>query len=225
VQQYKSETVSTEEVVSEPAAREMLKRAFEKTSRWPSSFKGFTADLTCQQKGRISEGSITVKSSREVTVRLDDEPMQKWAEGQIGMIAVHRGPRSFAESDGRYALALGPEDDHPMGRSLSIRGDGMNSYYRIKDDRITQINRSMERTRFTINIEDSLTTHDGKSLTTRYAVFYFEPSDGSLKQVETYSDSHAVVNGIYLPGTRRVSYNDNGEVVTRLLSFDHHRLL
>lgn len=212
-------------VADDPIAREQLQRAFEKTSRWPQGFKGFTADLMCQESQRISNGSVTVKSPRDVTVRLEHEDLQKWADGQIGMMAVHRGPRTFEESDGKYSIAFGEEDHHPLGRLLMIHGDGMNSAYRIKDDRITQINRSMERVKFTINVEDSLTTNDGKALTTRYTVFYFMPNTGELRQVESYSDSHAVVNGIYLPGIRRVSYNEDGAVMTRRLSFEHHRLI
>jgi Protein of unknown function (DUF3386) len=225
MQKHKQEIPDFSVVADDPIAREQLQRAFEKTSRWPQGFKGFTADLTCQESGRISNGTVMVKSPRDVTLHLEHEDLQKWAEGQIGMMAVHRGPRSFEESDGKYSIALGEEDHHPMGRLLIIHGDGMNSTYRIKDDRITQINRSMERVKFTINVEDSLTTNDGKALTTRYTVFYFLPNTGELRQVESYSDSHAVVNGIYLPGTRRVSYNENGAVITRLLTFEHHRLI
>jgi len=225
MQGYNREPVGTKEIQSDPEARDLLHRAFDKTSRWPQSFKGFTADLTCQEGGLYSEGSVTVKSPREVTVQLDNEIMQKWSEGQISMMALHRQPRTFEDSDGKYALTLGPEDKHPLGRAVNIHGDGMKSYYRIKDDRIMQINRRMEHVAFTINVEDSLITQEGKALTTRYSVFYFQPSDGSLRQVETYSDSHAVVNGVYLPGTRRVSYNESGEVVTRLLCFEHHRLI
>jgi len=212
-------------VADDPAARDLLRKAFEKTSRWPQGFKGFTADLICEEENRVSEGRVTVKSAREVTVEIGDGELKKWAEGQISMMAVHRGPRSFEESDGKNSLTLGEEDHHPLGCLLILHGDGMNSRYRIKDDRITQINRSMERAKFTINVEDSLTTADGKALTTRYAVFYFSPADGTLRQVETYSDSHAVVNGIYLPGVRRVSFNENGAVTTRLLRFEHHRLM
>jgi hypothetical protein len=221
--QRKTESAGT--AADDPAARDLLRRAFEKTFRWPQEFKGFVADLTCEEGGRISEGHVKVHSAREVAVHLEHEDLKKWAEGQIGMMAVHRGPRSFEESDGKFSLTLGEEDHHPMGRLLIIHGDGMNSRYRIHDDRITQINRSMERVKFTINVEDSLTTSDGKALTTRYAVFYFSPGDGALRQVETYSDNHAVVNGIYLPAIRRVSFNENGAVITRLLQFEHHRLL
>lgn len=208
----------------EAAARDLLRSAFEKTYRWPKEFKGFQADLTCEEGGRTARGNVLIKSAREVTVRLDQEDLQKWAEGQITMMAVHRTHRTFDESDGRYTLTLGGDDHHPMGRLLNIHGDGINSRYRIKDNRVTQINRDMERVRFTINVDDTLTTADRRALTIRHTVFYFSPGDGSLRQVETFSDAHAVVNGIYLPGIRRVNFNDGGQVLTRRLEFDRHKL-
>lgn len=222
---YQRNDKSSGSISDDPAARDLLRRAFEKTFRWPQGFKGFEADLRCEEAGRISDGRVTVRSAREVKVEMDHEDLKKWAEGQIGMMAVHRSPRSFEESDGKYSLTLGEEDHHPLGRKVVIHGDGMNSFYRIQDDRISQINRSMERVKFTINVEDSLMTPDGKALTTRYAVFYFSPKDGALRQVETYSDTHAVVNGVYLPGCRQVSFNENGVVITRVLRFEHHRNL
>jgi len=212
-------------IPDDPAARDLLRGAFEKTVRWPKAFGGFSANLRCEEGGSVSSGRVTLRSARDVTVELDNEDHKKWAEGQIGMMAVHRGPRSFEESDGKYSLTLGEEDHHPLGRLVLIHGDGMNSRYRIMDQRIRQINRSMERVKFTINVDESLITPEGKALTTRYTVFYFSPGDGSLRQVESYIDEHAVVDGIYLPGTRRASFNENGNVVTRLLRFENHKLL
>ncbi|MEW6325158.1 MAG: DUF3386 family protein [Nitrospirota bacterium] len=209
----------------EPQARELLRRAFEKTYRWPSGFGGFRADLAVAQAGLSAMGRVEVKSPREVSVDCDNAALQEWAGGQIAMMAVHRGPRTFEESDGKYVLTLEPEDGHPLGRLLNIHGDGMNSRYRILDDRITQINRGMERMRFTINVEDSLTTTDKRHLTTRYVVYYFDPASGGLKSADSFADHHAVVNGIYLPGVRRVTSVEEGQLITRELRFSRHELL
>lgn len=225
MEKYQRKQENEAPVADDPAARDLLKRAFAKTSRWPKGFGGFSADLSVVQAGRISKGTVELKSPREIQVRLDDPELGRWAEGQISMMAIHRGPRSFEESDGKYSLTLAEEDHHPLGRLVVIHGDGMTSRYRILDDRITQINRSMERIRFTINVDESMTTSDGKSLTTRYTVFYSSPSDGSLKGVESFWDQHAVIGGVYLPGTRRVSLNEDGGVTTRLLRFENHKLL
>lgn len=214
-------------VIDDPRARMLLRRAFEATARWPRDFPGFTADLFVNVNGKETVGTATVKSPREVTVYLSDLETQKWAQDQLGMIAVHRGPRSFEESDGKYLLTM-EEDGHPLGVKLIIHGS--HSYYRIKDDRITQITRNMAHPgmapyAFTINVEDSTISQDGKHLTTRYTVYYYSPTDGTLKNVESFSDSHVRVGLADLPATRRIISFDQGAVSVRSLTFRNHRLL
>ena len=80
------------ETVDDPKARELLQRAFAKTSRWPANFGGFEADPAHQREwGRNHGKKSPVKSSKEVEVSLPNEDLQKWAQGQISMIATHRG--------------------------------------------------------------------------------------------------------------------------------------
>jgi len=213
------------EVQDDPRARTALKQAFEKTARWQPDFKGFSADLTVNVNGRQVQGTVLVKGPKEVTVSLPDADLQKWAEGQIGMIAVHRGPRSFEESDGKYALTLGDDMDHPFGPQLIIHGDGMHSFYRIKGERITQINRKMPHMAFTINVEDSAVTQDGRFLTTRYTVYYFSPQDGKLTNVESFTDTHTRVGSSDLPATRRIIAYEQGQVVVKSLIFANHKML
>ncbi len=223
---YANEKIENkDDVKADPKAREMLKQASDQTYRWPGDFKGFSADLLVEEAGKISKGRVEIKSARDVTVSLDDEGLQKWAEGTIGMIAVHRSPRSFEEGDGRYALTFGEPDQHPLGQAVHIHGDGMNSYYRVKDGRIQQVNRRGERMCFTINVEDALKTPDGKTLTSRYTVYYFSPKDGQLSDVESYTDEPALVDGVYLPGTRLINSVDGQKVHTRKLQFLNHQWL
>jgi hypothetical protein len=212
------------DVQEDPQARELLRRAFEKTARWPTGFQGFAADLTINADGKEVKGHVTVKSPQEVLVSLDDADLQKWATNTIAMIAVHRGPRTFEQSDGKSILTLDQGASHPLGDTIHIH-DALKSHYRIKDDRITQINRTMGPMKFTINIEDSALTQDGKYLTTRYTVYYFNPSDGKLTNVESFSDTHVRVGQADLPATRRIISAENGAVMVKTLTFCNHRLL
>ena len=212
-------------VADEPQARAILQRAFEGTARWQPDFKGFSADLTVNTNGHQVSGTVIVKGPREVTVQLPDETIQKWASEQIGMIAVHRAPRKFEESDGKHRLTLETGTDHPLGQRLNLHGDGMQSFYRIKDDRITQINRKMPHVAFTINVEESSTTLERTHLTTKYTVYYFAPQDGSLRNVESFTDTHVRVGSSDLPATRRIISYENGEVVVRTMTFRNHKLL
>jgi len=221
--EYAPEEAKTD-VQDDPKARDLLRKAFNKTSRWPEGFGGFEADLRINVNGEETTGKVTVKSSKEVEVSLPNEELQKWAHNQISMIATHRGPRNFDESDGKYNLAFAGEEHHPQGPRITI-GDSMGSTYRIKDDRITQINRKMPYVAFTINVEDSALTQDEKYLTTRYTVYYFSPKDGSLANVESFSDTHTRVANADLPATRRIISYEKGEMVTRTITFENHKPL
>ena len=212
-------------VADDPQARALLQRAFESTARWQPDFRGFSADLSVNTNGQVVTGTVVVKGPREVTVQLADEAIQKWAQEQIGMIAVHRAPRKFEESDGKHRLTMEAGDDHPLGRRLDIHGDGMQSFYRIKDNRITQINRKMPHVAFTINVEESSTTQDQKQLTTKYTVYYFSPKDGALRNAESFTDMHVRVGASDLPATRRIISFENGAVLVRTLTFTNHKLL
>ena len=214
-------------VADDPNARALLRKAFETTARWQKDFTGFTADLTVNVNGKETSGPVTVKGPRDVSVQLDDADTQKWAQEQLGMIAVHRGPRSFEESDGKYTLTM-EEDRHPLGTKLIIHGS--HSFYRIKDDRITQINRSMAHPgmtpfAFTINVEESAVTQEGKNLTTKYTVYYFSPTDGKLNNVESFTDTHIRVGASDLPATRRIISFENGTVIVKSLTFTNHKLI
>ncbi len=214
-------------VADDPQARERLRVAFENTARWPKGFNGFTADLTVNVNGKETKGPVMVKGPREVSVQLGDPDVQKWAQEQLGMIAVHRGPRSFEESDGKYTLTM-EEDGHPFGTKLIIHGS--NSFYRLKNNRITQINRKMAHPgmppfAFTINVEDSAVTQDQKNLTTKYTVYYYSPADGKLNNVESFSDTHVRVGASDLPSTRRIISFENGDVIVKSLTFSNHQLL
>ncbi len=213
------------EVQDDAEARALLRRAFDNTARWQADFKGFTANLRINIGGKETSGPVTVKGPREVTAEIGDAEIRKWAEGQIGMIAVHRSPRSFEESDGKHTLTLAGDSDHPLGPRLDIHGDGMQSCYRIKGDRITQINRKTPHIGFTINIEDSAVTAEGKFLTTRYSVYYYSPKDGTLTNVECFTDTHSRVGSSDLPATRRIISYEDGGVVVKTLTFENHTML
>jgi hypothetical protein len=213
------------DVQDDPQARNLLQRAFEKTARWRADFTGFTATLVGNDNGVEYPGEVKVLLPRTVEAALPEVGLQEWAQQQLAMLTGHRAFRSFDQSDGKYRLTLGPEDAHPLGRLVNIYGDGMNSRYRVRDDRICQIQRSTERVKFMINIEDTMTTTDGKVLTTCFTVYYFAPDTGRLTQVESFADEYVEVHGVALPRSRRVAFAEHGEVRVRTLTLSNHALL
>ena len=219
---YTRQTAQAVAVQDDPTGRELLRRAFDRTSRWRADFVGFSAALVVHDDGVEHRGTVQVTMPRSVEATVAEPDLQQWTEQQLAMMAGHRSYRTFDQADGKYILTLGPEEAHPLGRLVYIHGDGMNSRYRIRDERICQIQRSMERIKFTINIEDTMTTRDDKVLTTRFTVYYFAPSSGQLTQVESFADDYCEVGGIVLPRARRVTFAENGEARVREVTLSEH---
>ncbi len=212
-------------VEEDPQARSAMEEVFGNTARWPQGFKGFTADITVNRNGQTETGSVTVKGPQEIEVSLQEEKLKKFASENLSSIAGHRGFRTFAESDGKYKLNFGDEDNHPLGRRVYMGGDGMSSFYRIKEGRIRQINRKTPRFSFSINIEDSVKNADGKFLTREYTVFYMNPETKKINDAEKYTDLYTRVGEADLPQCRRVINCEDGEVVVNEMTLANHKLL
>ena len=212
-------------VEDNPEAREMLREVFQNTARWSSDFNGFSADITVNTNGKEEMGTVTVKNAKEIELSLQDEKLKEFAGDSLASIAMHRGPRSFDESDGKYKLHFGDEGGHPLGRSIVMGGDGMSSFYRVREGRIRQINRRSSRFSFTINIEESVKTKDDKYLTSKYSVFYFNPENCALKDVESYTDEYTRVGKFDLPRYRQVINCEEGIVCVTSMNLSNQKLL
>ena len=206
-------------------AREALREVFGNTARWSADFKGFTADVTVNISGSEESGTITVKGPKEIEHTFQGEKHKEFLDENMASIAMHRGPRSFEESDGKYKLVFMDDGSHPQGRAISMGGDGMSSIYRIKDGRIQQINRKTPHMSFTINVEESVKNAEDKFLTHKYTVYYFNPENGSIKDVESYTDNYTRVGSFDLPQYRRIINAENGTVEAGFMQLSNHKLL
>lgn len=206
-------------------ARKAMREVFSNTARWPEGFGGFTADAAVNINGEEQKGAVTVKGSKDIAISIEKENAKNFLSENLASIAMHRGPRSFEESDGKYKLVFGDDGAHPLGRKLIMGGDGMSSFYRIKDGRIQQINRQTPRFSFSINIEESKKNQDGKFLTRKYSVFYFNPETKGLKDVESYTDEYMRVGEADLPEMRRIINCEGGAVSVSTMTLSNHKLL
>jgi len=222
---YEKEQDVATALEDDPQARAAMQEVFGNTARWVAGFNGFSADITVNLNGKESKGTVTVKGPKEIETTIDDEKAQAFLNENLASIAMHRGPRSFEESDGKYKLQFGDDGTHPLGRKIIMGGDGMQSFYRIKDGRIQQINRQTPRMAFSINIEESMKNQEGKYLTKSYTVYYFNPETKALKDVESYTDQYIRVGDCDLPEMRRIIHSENDWVEVDSMSLSNHKVL
>ena len=206
-------------------ARKAMQEVFNNTARWPEGFGGFSSDVVVNINGEEQRGTVTVKNAKEIETTIEDEKAKSFLNENLASIAMHRGPRSFEESDGKYKLVFGDDGSHPLGRKLIMGGDGMSSFYRIKGGRIHQINRQTPRFSFSINVEESKKNQEGKFLTRKYSVFYFNPETKGLKDVESYTDEYTRVGEADLPEMRRIINCEEGAISVSTMTLSNHKLL
>jgi hypothetical protein len=169
-------------------------------------------------------GRVTGYTPRHITVTLPDTAAHAWAERELQSILGHRWPTPFAERDGRYTLTL-DTTYHPLGVRINLHGDPLQSYYRVCDDRITQVYRVMGDQKFTISILDVHILPDGRHLSKHFTVVFQDQAGGSIARSAAYTDRYVAVSNCWLPALRRVIVTDAHEAHTYVLELSNHRLM
>lgn len=216
----------TGDASNDPAAHAALREAHAAGYKFPDGFAGFTATITFIHDGEAVSGRVTVKAPREIEFDIAaDEAALGWLRHEVGSMAGHRWPSPYEASDGRWTLTLDDDADHPLGQTVKVHDDPFDSSYRLRDGHISQVNRQMGGTRFTITILEHQTAVDGRVLPSLFTVAYWDTAEGRLSRADAYSDRYAVVAGTSLPvGRRVVTSSDTGQT-TRELILNGHELL
>ncbi|MFA0751277.1 MAG: hypothetical protein SLRJCFUN_001680 [Candidatus Fervidibacter sp.] len=208
------------EVNDDPAARQLLKAAHELRHVW-RNFPGFAARLTFTEDEKTLQGEVIV-TLQEVRVTLPDSGAEKKVTEMLRSLVAHRSPVPFEQSAGKYPIAFGDADDHPMGRLVRL-GDPFRSAYRIKDGHIRQVIRHLGDTTMIITVLEETKTDEGW-LPKHFTVAWWS-KDGTLQRVETFTDRYVKVGNFWLPAERRVLTASKGGLTVTILRLDEHRLL
>lgn len=217
-------------VANEPEAHDVLRTAHDGGYRFPIGFKGFSADLSVSEgtPDGVSHlaGSVIVGGPRAIEVDASGpDALAAFAKQELASMAGHRWPTPYEESDGRWTLTIEEETGNPLGRLVTVHDDPFRSSYRLRDGRIVQVIRQMGPTRFTISIQDHTPTTDGRVLPAEFTVTYWNLESGRLTRADAYTDRYAVVDGVSVPGNRRVLTATDDGFVAREMTLSNVELL
>lgn len=209
----------------DPAAYALLKQAHDNRSAFPASLSGLTADVAVNDNGAEFTGALTYNTTGDVTLHLSgaSTETQQWAHDELESALAHRRSEDFAHGDGSHAITFAPDDHSPLGRKVLLN-DGMNSSYRVKDGRLTEVNRSMGPMNFTITMMADRTVDGDRYLPSQFIVTYFAPG-GAIQRVDAFTDEYARVAGAWVPSYRRVVTAEKGGFTTRSIALSHVKLL
>lgn len=180
----------------EPSAHDTLVRARDGRAIW-HDFPGFTSDLVVHAGGEEIKGKVTIDADGIVALDMPKSAATNWVEEQLNSLVQHRMPDGeVTQGDVKFAEA---DTHHPLGRKIDLGDPSLQSAYRIKDDVIMEVNRSMGPLRFTISVLEIERNPEHKYLPRSFTMNFFDSKTDELRSSLGYWNSWQRVGGFDLP--------------------------
>jgi len=219
-------------VQDDPVARQLLQEAHAQLYKWPATFAGYRAVLTVQEEERLWQGEATVQPQQAVMVQVDgDDSLRAWVQESLTTQAMHFTDIPFEEGDGRHALTFDTQETgtriHPRGVRITLHGGRLASWYRIKEQRYSQIGRTAPDGTQRINtIERYEGASDGRLLATHYVVAHFPTHGANLVGLASYVNEFVEHEAaLLLPSRRTIWHVEGGRARARVIELSAHRVL
>jgi hypothetical protein len=204
------------------SAPALLKRARDARAVW-QQFPGFRARLDLDLPGYTGQGDLTV--TRDGQIQLSGFPTGgdlKQVEGYLDSLVQHRLADTGADENVEYAAE---NESHPLGRLLRFKGDEeLHSTYRVRGDVITEVNREMGDTRFSIAVLAVHRTVDKRNLPEVFTVSFWKKPTGMLERSETHVNRWVRVGRFDLPERIELLRATNGGTTSMRITLSDHQL-
>jgi hypothetical protein len=211
------------ELLGNPEAHRLLRRAYGSSYRWPQGFEGFRASVYYAYDEEHSAGSLEVHAPSDVRLGGALEGAGGRLEQELISIVVHRWHLPYEEADGQHRLTL-DGSEHPLGRLVSV-DDRLDSSYRVQGGHISQICRTVRGMRFSVHVQERTFTGDRRALPAHFCVSYWDTEQERLVRAEIYRDGYIAVGDIHLPLSRRITTAEDSGITTRQILLRDHELL
>jgi hypothetical protein len=211
---------------ADPEAVALFQEAIATRAQW-QAFPGFTAHISGDVDGRLFHGSVTVTADGAAKLDINDPPSESWVKDQLESIAMHRiagaqGASSDADPVLRFAE---PGERHPLGKLLIFEGGSFASSYRVKDQQVMVVNRSMGKLNMTITVLDNERNTEGRYLPHSYVVQFWDAASGELKRTDTLQDRWQRVASWDLPSSHTMTTSSEAGLSVKQFELSEHEML
>lgn len=214
---------TTDSATSNASAQEIFRRSYENRYTWGSQFPGYTAVVEVIQGKKNHRGRIQVNPDLSVEVSgIDNEEARKKVEYRLRMLNIHRQSIPFETAHQNSTFTFGTKDKN--GSVEIIEKGKTNASYKILNQRVIQVNRSIGPHAFTVDTLDFQVTPEGY-IATRYRATAFQPQTKQILGEEVSEDSYTKIGNYYLPNRQAVQTTEAGEQYKVELNFTNFQLL
>jgi hypothetical protein len=188
-----------------------------------NNFPGFTADLAAYAVDQQVSGKVSINATGDISLDMPKSPLAEWVEEQLHSLVQHRMPDGeVTEGDVTYA-----DNDltHPLGRKIDLGDPSLQSVYRVRDNVITEVNRSIGELRFTISVLEVVRNAENKYLPRSFAMNFFDAASGELKTSVAYRNDWQRIGNFDVPKTILEVSTQKGGSLTKQIVFTNCQLV
>ncbi|WP_164929329.1 DUF3386 domain-containing protein [Gloeobacter violaceus] len=200
------------EVQTQPSAADVFRAAYENRYTWDADFPGFEADFTLVLNDETHTGTAAILKDLSVRVETADAKAQEWLYNQLKDVVVHRKRSSFEAAHSKHTFSFDGEADETGALPVTVGGDAMGSNYKIRDNQVVQVSRTMGRMAFTINHLAKIDTSTGY-LSTAYNAVFRNAQSGEVTAQRRFEDTYEEYEGYWVM-TRQVVHSREGDTST-----------
>jgi len=186
------------------SARDAFRTAYENRYTWDEQFPGYTAIMSVNYDEELYQGMVSVKPDLSVEVLdIENPDIRMLLETQLKMEVIHRRRVPFDEMHADNSFLLVGTDD--AGASIVKEvGDEMDSYYKVKDGTIVQVNRRFDdNIAVTVDTLGTNETPDGY-LTSHFQATFRDAVTGEILEQEDVRDIHEKIGNYYVLTNRTI---------------------
>ena len=207
------------------SAESLLQAARDNRETLPADFPGFRSALVVHSGGRVHRGTMLFRPPITLEIELADKDVRKNVKNTIRSLLSHRMARNASSVRKPSEPARFADTDlHPLGRRIWLGGK-YDSSYRIRDERILEVDRTLQDTRLLISVLETETTVSGKYLPTHFFVAVFDKESGAITASSAYRDAYQRIHDAYLPQSRHVIQTAQGQTEALLIEWEAIELL
>ncbi|HEY9698600.1 MAG TPA: DUF3386 family protein [Trichocoleus sp.] len=194
-------TPQTSDPQASDTAEAIFRAAYANRYTWDEEFPGYAAEVRVRDGDVIHQGKIHLLPDFAVTVEnVGEDEIRQLIAAQLQMSATHLRSVPFEQLH-RHSQFEQMGVDATGAVKIEEIGDESSSSYKVKDQQIQQVNRTLGDFKVEVNTIDSMQTPKGY-LPTRFQVIFRDAATGEVLERDDVRDAYTEVNGYYFLSKR-----------------------
>lgn len=199
------------------SAKDAFLAAYKNRYTWDQDFPGYKAEVSINHQGELDQGIVRIKPDLSVEViNIDKEEIRELIANQLKMEVIHRRRIPFEQIHGDNSFELEGIDD---SGALKIKETGTsdNSYYKVKKQVITQVNRLLGDFAVTVDTLGIAKNPEGY-LVTHFQTIFRDASTDQVLERQDVRDFHEKIGSYYLLTARELRSSQQGNPEEKLVA-------